>query len=185
MTSQRSASSGSAWLRAASWSSSRLIRFAHVSRHASALSRGASFCLDRTRAARPRPDEAVRAHRARGVRDLHVDRDAARDPPRSTPNDELGVGSFGVALAIGAVSPMILVSQPIAGRIGDRSGRASSSSRARSSQRPASPRTRSPSSLALLDRVPPPHRGSGRRWSSSARRRWSPTSRPSTAAARR
>jgi len=38
-------------------------------------------------------------------------------------NDELGTGSFGVALAIGAVSPMILVSQPIAGRIGDRKGR--------------------------------------------------------------
>ena len=38
-------------------------------------------------------------------------------------NDELGVGSFGVALAIGAVSPMILVSQPLAGRIGDRKGR--------------------------------------------------------------
>ena len=38
-------------------------------------------------------------------------------------NDELGVGSFGVALVIGAVSPMILVSQPIAGRIGDRRGR--------------------------------------------------------------
>lgn len=38
-------------------------------------------------------------------------------------NDELGVGSFGVALVIGAVSPMILVSQPIAGRIGDRKGR--------------------------------------------------------------
>jgi MFS family permease len=38
-------------------------------------------------------------------------------------NDDLGVGSFGVALVIGAVSPMILVSQPIAGRIGDRKGR--------------------------------------------------------------
>ena len=38
-------------------------------------------------------------------------------------NDELGVGSFGVALAIGAVSPMILLSQPLAGRIGDRKGR--------------------------------------------------------------
>ena len=38
-------------------------------------------------------------------------------------NDELGAGSFGVALAIGAVSPMILVSQPLAGRIGDRHGR--------------------------------------------------------------
>ena len=38
-------------------------------------------------------------------------------------NDELGVGSFGVALVIGAVSPMILLSQPIAGRIGDRKGR--------------------------------------------------------------
>jgi MFS family permease len=38
-------------------------------------------------------------------------------------NDELGAGSFGVALAVGAVSPMILVSQPIAGRIGDRKGR--------------------------------------------------------------
>ena len=38
-------------------------------------------------------------------------------------NDELGAGSFGVALVVGAVSPMILVSQPIAGRIGDRKGR--------------------------------------------------------------
>ena len=38
-------------------------------------------------------------------------------------NDELGAGSFGVALVIGAVSPMILVSQPLAGRIGDRRGR--------------------------------------------------------------
>ena len=38
-------------------------------------------------------------------------------------NDELGTGSFGVALVIGAVSPMILVSQPLAGRIGDRKGR--------------------------------------------------------------
>ena len=38
-------------------------------------------------------------------------------------NDELGTGSFGVALVIGAVSPMILLSQPIAGRIGDRRGR--------------------------------------------------------------
>jgi MFS family permease len=38
-------------------------------------------------------------------------------------NDELGAGSFGVALVIGAVSPAILLSQPIAGRIGDRRGR--------------------------------------------------------------
>ena len=38
-------------------------------------------------------------------------------------DDELGVGSFGVALAVAAVSPMLLVSQPIAGRIGDRRGR--------------------------------------------------------------
>jgi MFS family permease len=38
-------------------------------------------------------------------------------------HDELGAGSFGVALVIGAVSPMILLSQPIAGRIGDRRGR--------------------------------------------------------------
>ncbi len=38
-------------------------------------------------------------------------------------NDELGAGSFGVALVIGAVSPMILLSQPFAGRIGDRKGR--------------------------------------------------------------
>ena len=37
--------------------------------------------------------------------------------------DDLGGGSFGVALAIGAVSPMILLSQPLAGRIGDRKGR--------------------------------------------------------------
>ena len=38
-------------------------------------------------------------------------------------NDELAAGSFGVALVIGAVSPMILLSQPLAGRIGDRKGR--------------------------------------------------------------
>ncbi|MGH3137114.1 MAG: MFS transporter [Gaiellaceae bacterium] len=38
-------------------------------------------------------------------------------------HDELGAGSFGVAFAVGAVSPMILLSQPIAGRIGDRKGR--------------------------------------------------------------
>ena len=44
--------------------------------------RPGSFCLDRVRAARSRPDEAVRPHRARGVRDVHVDRDAPRDPAR-------------------------------------------------------------------------------------------------------
>ncbi len=38
-------------------------------------------------------------------------------------DDELGVGSMGVALAVAAVSPMLLVSQPFAGRIGDRRGR--------------------------------------------------------------
>jgi MFS family permease len=38
-------------------------------------------------------------------------------------NDELGVGSFGVALAVAAVSPMVLVCQPLAGRFGDRRGR--------------------------------------------------------------
>jgi MFS family permease len=38
-------------------------------------------------------------------------------------NDDLGVGSFGVAVAVGAVSPAILLSQPLAGRIGDRKGR--------------------------------------------------------------
>ncbi len=38
-------------------------------------------------------------------------------------NDDLGVGSFGVALAVAAVSPMVLVCQPIAGRVGDRHGR--------------------------------------------------------------
>ena len=38
-------------------------------------------------------------------------------------NDELGAGSFGVALAVAAVSPMLLVCQPFAGRIGDRRGR--------------------------------------------------------------
>ena len=38
-------------------------------------------------------------------------------------NDELGVGSLGVAIAVGAVSPAILLSQPLAGRIGDRKGR--------------------------------------------------------------
>jgi MFS family permease len=38
-------------------------------------------------------------------------------------DDDLGVGSFGVALAVAAASPMILVCQPIAGRVGDRRGR--------------------------------------------------------------
>ncbi len=38
-------------------------------------------------------------------------------------NDELGAGSFGVALTVAAVSPMLLVFQPIAGRIGDKNGR--------------------------------------------------------------
>jgi MFS family permease len=38
-------------------------------------------------------------------------------------DDELGVGSFGVALAVAAASPMVLVCQPLAGRIGDRRGR--------------------------------------------------------------
>jgi MFS family permease len=38
-------------------------------------------------------------------------------------NDELGAGSLGVALAVSAVSPMLLVCQPLAGRIGDRRGR--------------------------------------------------------------
>jgi MFS family permease len=40
-------------------------------------------------------------------------------------DDELGVGSFGVALAVAGVSPMVLVCQPIAGRVGDRRGRRS------------------------------------------------------------
>ncbi len=38
-------------------------------------------------------------------------------------HDELGAGSFGVALAVAAVSPMLLLFQPVAGRIGDRKGR--------------------------------------------------------------
>jgi MFS family permease len=38
-------------------------------------------------------------------------------------HDQLGAGSFGVALTVAAVSPMLLVFQPIAGRIGDRRGR--------------------------------------------------------------
>jgi MFS family permease len=38
-------------------------------------------------------------------------------------DEDLGVGSFGVAVAVAAVSPMLLVSQPIVGRIGDRRGR--------------------------------------------------------------
>ena len=38
-------------------------------------------------------------------------------------DDELGVGGFGVALAVASVSPMLLLCQPIAGRIGDRRGR--------------------------------------------------------------
>jgi MFS family permease len=38
-------------------------------------------------------------------------------------HDELAAGSFGVALTVAAVSPMLLLFQPIAGRIGDRKGR--------------------------------------------------------------
>jgi MFS family permease len=38
-------------------------------------------------------------------------------------NDELGAGSLGVALAVSAVSPMLLLCQPLAGRVGDRRGR--------------------------------------------------------------
>jgi len=38
-------------------------------------------------------------------------------------DDALGVGSFGVALAVAAVSPMVLVCQPLAGRYADRNGR--------------------------------------------------------------
>jgi MFS family permease len=38
-------------------------------------------------------------------------------------DDELGVGSFGVAIAVAAVSPMVLICQPIAGRVGDLRGR--------------------------------------------------------------
>ncbi len=38
-------------------------------------------------------------------------------------DDELGVGSFGVAIAVAAVSPTVLVCQPLAGRYGDRRGR--------------------------------------------------------------
>ena len=38
-------------------------------------------------------------------------------------DDGLGVGSFGVALAVAAVSPMVLIAQPLAGRYADRNGR--------------------------------------------------------------
>ena len=38
-------------------------------------------------------------------------------------DDRLGVGSFGVAVAVAAVSPMVLVCQPLAGRYADRHGR--------------------------------------------------------------
>ena len=38
-------------------------------------------------------------------------------------DEDLAVGSLGVAIAVAAVSPMLLVSQPIVGRIGDRRGR--------------------------------------------------------------
>jgi MFS family permease len=38
-------------------------------------------------------------------------------------DEQLGVGSFGVAAAVVAVSPMLLVVQPLAGRVGDRRGR--------------------------------------------------------------
>jgi MFS family permease len=38
-------------------------------------------------------------------------------------DEQLDVGSFGVALAVAGVSPMLLIVQPIAGRVGDRRGR--------------------------------------------------------------
>jgi MFS family permease len=38
-------------------------------------------------------------------------------------DEQLAVGSFGVAAAVAAVSPMLLVVQPLAGRVGDRHGR--------------------------------------------------------------
>jgi MFS family permease len=38
-------------------------------------------------------------------------------------DEQLGVGSFGVAAAVAAVSPMLLVVQPLAGRVGDLHGR--------------------------------------------------------------
>src|SRR4029079_19792651 len=38
-------------------------------------------------------------------------------------DDSLGVGSFGVALAVAAVSPMVLVAQPLAGRYAERNRR--------------------------------------------------------------
>ncbi len=38
-------------------------------------------------------------------------------------DDDLGVGSLGVAVAVAAVSPMVLVCQPFAGRYADRNGR--------------------------------------------------------------
>ena len=38
-------------------------------------------------------------------------------------DDTLAVGSFGVAVAVSAASPLILVTQPLAGRFGDRRGR--------------------------------------------------------------
>jgi MFS family permease len=38
-------------------------------------------------------------------------------------DDELDVGSFGVAVAVAAVSPMVLLCQPLAGRYADRNGR--------------------------------------------------------------
>ena len=65
-------------------------------------------------------------------------------------DDELGVGSFGVALAVAAVSPMLLICQPIAGRIGDRRGRRSSSSQEVSSPGSVSSRTPFVDSLELL-----------------------------------
>ena len=38
-------------------------------------------------------------------------------------DDALAVGSFGVAVTVSAASPLILVTQPLAGRLGDRRGR--------------------------------------------------------------
>ena len=81
-----------------------------------------SICLDRT----VQPDRVLT--RPLGLTDVHrvalctsLGMLLAVVPVYA--DDELGVGSFGVALAVSAVSPMLIPSQPIAGRIGDRRGR--------------------------------------------------------------
>ena len=72
------------------------------------------ICLDRGRADRSRADEAfVLAVLAELALCMSIGMLLVILPVYA--NDELGAGNFGVALTVAAVSPMLLVFQPIAG----------------------------------------------------------------------